>query len=492
MLTMLIAEAQTEQIEALLKLKADINYVNRHGMTPLMLACRMKDAKLVHVLMRAEANVYTHAGSAGGGKGKRTAVHWCALHGSEEECRVLADYVKGSGGDSLRMQRFLDAQSDDGETALMLAAKRRQGAMCVTLIQMGANPSLRNRAGKNACFMAKEMGWREIGEWLEKKVGAGVANMQTYSDVQYDRKLRFGTMKMREHLEVFVKTYLQMVTASLGLAMVPIGPVSVSKHQAAEYGERAKRSLQEFVDAHQLNFHRRDKHDREVTSQNDEGLSPAPLSLTCVSPPPRPLPRGYVKVPMDLDDEILAQEAARQAELDAAFARHDEGRRGAPGHRDHASGVASVGTMTPASVSSFGSLAGPPPSLSGHVVIDETPEEEKRRKQALKRAEWRRTMQSALAEMHELIKTGVGSPNIESAPKPLAWTPLMCAAAIDDVKVPRRAPCAYLSPTAPCHSHTSRPDAPPTTRYPTVSSGCACWSGKGPTRTNKTGTAPRR
>ena len=165
---------------------------------------------------------------------------------------------------------------------------------------------------------------------------------------------------------------------------------------------------------------------------------------------------------MDLDDEILAQEAARQAELDAAFARHDEGRRGAPGHRDTASGVASVGTLTPASVSSFGSLAGPPPSLSGHVVIDETPEEEKRRKQALKRAEWRRTMQSTLSEMHELIKTGVGSPNIESAPKPLAWTPLMCAAAIDDVKVPSYAPCAPLSPTAPCHSHTSRPYAPPT------------------------------
>jgi len=97
--------------------------------------------------------------------------------------------------------------------------------------------------------------------------------------------------------------------------------------------------------------------------------------------------------------------------------------------------------MTPASVSSIGSLAGPPPSLAGHVVIDETPEEEKRRKQALKRAEWRRTMQSTLAEMHELIKTGVGSPNSESAPKPLAWTPLMCAAAIDDVKV-----LPYLAP----------------------------------------------
>ena len=128
---MLLAEAQTELIEALLKQKADINYINRYGrmpptyninpppalnllafspplsipyfpplhppegmsplmlhplnpltppsltislslthllpyplqgMSPLMLACRLKDPKLIHVLMRAEANVLKHAG----------------------------------------------------------------------------------------------------------------------------------------------------------------------------------------------------------------------------------------------------------------------------------------------------------------------------------------------------------------------------------------------------------------------------------------------
>ena len=73
-----------------------------------MLACRLKDPKVIHVLMRAEANVLKHAGEKGEGGGKRTALHWCALHGSEEECKVLADYVKDSGGDSLRMQRYLE------------------------------------------------------------------------------------------------------------------------------------------------------------------------------------------------------------------------------------------------------------------------------------------------------------------------------------------------------------------------------------------------
>ena len=193
-----------------------------------MLACRLKDPKVIHVLMRAEANVLKHAGEKGEGGGKRTALHWCAMHGSEEECKVLADYVKDSGGDSLRMQRYLDAQSEDGETALMLAARKRMGAMCVSLISLGANPSLRNRVGKNACFLAKEAGWKEISDWLEKKVGAGVANMATYSDVQYDRKLRFGLIKMRELLESFMKAYLQIVMGSLGLTLIPIGPLSTS------------------------------------------------------------------------------------------------------------------------------------------------------------------------------------------------------------------------------------------------------------------------
>ena len=110
----------------------------------------------------------------------------------------------------------------------MLAARRRLGAMCVSLISLGANPSLRNRVGKNACFLAKEAGWKEISDWLEKKVGAGVANMATYSDVQYDRKLRFGLIKMRELLESFMKAYLQIVMGSLGLTLIPIGPLSTS------------------------------------------------------------------------------------------------------------------------------------------------------------------------------------------------------------------------------------------------------------------------
>ena len=44
-------------------------------------------------------------------------------------------------------------------------------------------------------------------------------------------------------------------------------------------------------------------------------------------------------------------------------------------------------------------------------------------------------MQLCLNEMFDLVKTGVGSPNTESTPKPLPWVPLMCAAAINDAKM---------------------------------------------------------
>ena len=60
----MIAEAKTELIEDLLKKppQANINHVNKYGMTALMLACRLKDVKLIHVLMRNNASLYQTAG----------------------------------------------------------------------------------------------------------------------------------------------------------------------------------------------------------------------------------------------------------------------------------------------------------------------------------------------------------------------------------------------------------------------------------------------
>jgi ankyrin repeat protein len=44
-----------EQIEELIALKANVNHVNKYGLTPLMVACRLGDVKMVHILMRKNA-----------------------------------------------------------------------------------------------------------------------------------------------------------------------------------------------------------------------------------------------------------------------------------------------------------------------------------------------------------------------------------------------------------------------------------------------------
>ena len=50
----------------------------------------------------------------------RSCAHHCALHSSEDILRVIYDYVKEGGGDSLRLIRLLDQQDEFGESPLML------------------------------------------------------------------------------------------------------------------------------------------------------------------------------------------------------------------------------------------------------------------------------------------------------------------------------------------------------------------------------------
>lgn len=63
-LSMLVLnDAQIEQVEELLQLKANINMVNRYGFSSLMLACRLNNSKMVHILMRSGVSALTKVGS---------------------------------------------------------------------------------------------------------------------------------------------------------------------------------------------------------------------------------------------------------------------------------------------------------------------------------------------------------------------------------------------------------------------------------------------
>jgi hypothetical protein len=54
--TLVMNDAQIENVEELLTLKANINFVSRYGFSSLMLACRMNNNKMVHILMRSGAS----------------------------------------------------------------------------------------------------------------------------------------------------------------------------------------------------------------------------------------------------------------------------------------------------------------------------------------------------------------------------------------------------------------------------------------------------
>jgi ankyrin repeat protein len=154
-------------------------------------------------------------------------MHWCAIHSFEEGAQILFDYVKENGGDSLRTTRLLDAVDRNGQSPLMLAANKRNGLFCKTLTKLGANPNLRDEKGHNAAYIARNAGWVELADWLEKKVGGGLANLETYSDLQYDKKVRYGSMKTKEFINEFCENYLTLIGGRGNSS--PLGPPSIAR-----------------------------------------------------------------------------------------------------------------------------------------------------------------------------------------------------------------------------------------------------------------------
>jgi len=62
-------EASVEQVEELInELKANVNLVNRFGLSALMYACRINDSKMLHVLLRNGAALMQRGNKAGLGR----------------------------------------------------------------------------------------------------------------------------------------------------------------------------------------------------------------------------------------------------------------------------------------------------------------------------------------------------------------------------------------------------------------------------------------
>lgn len=243
LLCLVLNEAVIEKMEYLFSRKVDINYASKYGMTALMLACRLKDIKMIHVLMRNGASALTK-----GMQGK-SALHMCIHHNCEEIVKVIVEYLKESVGDSMRIVRFIDAVDDLGDTALITAAKLKNGLLAYLLVQLGANPNTRNRQGRTATQESRSRGWIELSTWLDKKVGVGASKVETYSDTQFEKQCRFGTIKIQELLRDFAKVYLILIQQRV--SKHPLGPPFNANSMVKERGAAAQQEQQIFVDNHQ-------------------------------------------------------------------------------------------------------------------------------------------------------------------------------------------------------------------------------------------------
>lgn len=194
--------------------------------------------------------------------------------------------------------------------------------MCYTLTSIGANPNMRNNKGRTAAYLARQHNWSEIADWLEKKVGAGMSKVETFSDLQFDKQNRFGLIKIKDLIHNFGRTYLLLMQNRVGLH--PLGCPFVAKEVVQERGEKAITEQRRFIDNHQLLILKRDP------------------------------------------EEYSSGKKAVQAEEHENKSIHE--------------------------------------------------------------------MREHVNQMLALLRTGTTNPNAELEPKPLAWTPLMCAVAMSDIR----------------------------------------------------------
>jgi ankyrin repeat protein len=113
----------------------DLERQNPAGETALMLAALRGDLELARLLIERGAEV---------NKPGWTALHYAATGGHEALVRLL-----------LEQHAFVDSESPNGSTPLMLAAQYGSTAVVKLLLQEGAEPAQKNRQGLNALDFAK-------------------------------------------------------------------------------------------------------------------------------------------------------------------------------------------------------------------------------------------------------------------------------------------------------------------------------------------------
>ena len=139
----------------------DLDATNVSSETAMMIAAYRKRKDLVEKLI------------ARGAEPNRPG--WTALHyAASVDARDIVDVL-------LEHSAFIDAESPNKTTPLMMAARGGYGDLCRSLIAAGADPSQINQRDLTAADFARRAGDPELGQWLDSQSTAWRAKYGTSS-----------------------------------------------------------------------------------------------------------------------------------------------------------------------------------------------------------------------------------------------------------------------------------------------------------------------
>lgn len=137
----------------------DVDAASVADETALMLVSTLGDRRSFDALIQRGAQV---------NRPGWTPLHYAASGGQLELVKLLIEH-----------HAFIDAQSPNNTTPLMMAARMRALPIVQYLIDQGADPSIRNQAGLDAAAYLERTGERQWAIWMKERVNRYVARYGT-------------------------------------------------------------------------------------------------------------------------------------------------------------------------------------------------------------------------------------------------------------------------------------------------------------------------
>lgn len=148
-------EADRVALFLLSRPEVKVEHRNAKGESPLMMAALKGKPELVRRLIQRQAEV---------NKPGWAPLHYAASHASERSVAVVHLL--------LEHHAFIDAQSPNGSTPLMMASMYGHSQVARLLLESGADPNMKNEQGLSAIDFARRAGRQDLAEAIAAAIRA--------------------------------------------------------------------------------------------------------------------------------------------------------------------------------------------------------------------------------------------------------------------------------------------------------------------------------